>query len=377
MAKPHKFAWNGVDIETSLSIEDVANMAQRAAQTSTGDMLRGKHRVVSVRSTDRLIEFRINDFLISFNKLMVFSLKFTPAGSRLHARSTIEWYMTTQSTVGGFIPVSTKTMVAHHTYMQFAGELAKQVRASDPTARIVIREGVELPDQGLPGASVHDVPAVATVAPPVIPKPPEPLNRSVPPPPPPPPPPATFAAPAPLPVPSAPPTAPARGVPVASGIVTGIPGRAPAASPVMPAPPPPPVNTPTPESMFADDDDLNETRAAHARGSVRSWALALPDGGRLDVTEAVVLGRDPSAPRGVAAVARSVSDPMRSVSKTHALVEVRDGMLWVTDLHSTNGTSLTNPVGEALSCPPGVALPVGPDWSIAFGEYTLTAEMRG
>ena len=31
MAKPHKYAWNGLDAETSLSVESVANMAQRAS----------------------------------------------------------------------------------------------------------------------------------------------------------------------------------------------------------------------------------------------------------------------------------------------------------------------------------------------------------
>ena len=65
MAKQHKYAWNGVDVETSLSVETLANMAQRAALESTGNLLKGKHRIVSTSSTDRAIEFRINDFLIS------------------------------------------------------------------------------------------------------------------------------------------------------------------------------------------------------------------------------------------------------------------------------------------------------------------------
>ena len=32
---------------------------------------------------------------------------------------------------------------------------------------------------------------------------------------------------------------------------------------------------------------------------------------------------------------------------------------WATDLHSTNGTTLTNDVGEALICKPGVPVPMG------------------
>ncbi len=62
MAKAHRFAWTGVDIETGLGFEQVANLAQRAAQESTGDLMHGKHRIASVRSSERQIEFRINDY---------------------------------------------------------------------------------------------------------------------------------------------------------------------------------------------------------------------------------------------------------------------------------------------------------------------------
>ncbi len=101
MAKPHKFAWNGIDVETALSIEQLANMAQRAAQECTGDLMHGKHRIVSVKSTDRQIEFRINDFLITFKKFMVFYLDFERRGDRVWMSSRIAWYVTTQPTVAG------------------------------------------------------------------------------------------------------------------------------------------------------------------------------------------------------------------------------------------------------------------------------------
>ena len=62
-----------------------------------------------------------------------------------------------------------------------------------------------------------------------------------------------------------------------------------------------------------------------------------------------------------------------TVSKTHLRLE-RHGDEWsVTDLHSTNGTTVTNPIGEATSCPPEVAMPVGDGWTIAIGEFTLSA----
>lgn len=426
MAKPHKYAWNGVDVETTLAIETLANMAQRAAMESTGDLLKGKHRIVSVKSTDREIEFRVNDYLISFNKLMVFTLSFETSGGRTFAHTTIEWYMTTQTTVGGFIPVSTKTMVAHHTYMQFVTNLATQVRAADRTARITIREGVETVGSptdaaatprtpappsapagiGAPPPPTASLPAVPPIPaahssfapppPPVgtpphagsVPPPPPPRAGSVPPPPPPragsipPPPPAGTAVPpppasgAPLPPPAAPAAPPPPALPVPStGLVTGIPGRPSSAATAPPPPPPIAGLAPIAAQMFVEDNDLDATRLSQSGVTLKPWVLHFSDGRSVTVGPDVVIGRDPVASDGRRAV--PVTDSHKSVSKTHAVLEVRDGMLWVTDLHSTNGTSVTNAVGEATSCPPGVAMPVGDGWTVSAGEFSLTARLEG
>ncbi len=403
MAKPHKFAWNGLDFETSLPMEHVANMAQRAAQESTGDLLKGKHRIVSVGSSDREIDFRINDFLISFNKLMLFSVTFQPTGERLFGTSTIGWYMTSQQTVGGFVPVSTKSMVAHHTYMQFVRNLGGQIRQADPTSRVTFREGVEPvggaaapavtgasapPPPPLPPASFgvrpSPTPVPAQFA--SVPPPPPPAQfASVPPPPPPPParphaavppppPPPPVAIPAVPPVPAIP-AGPAAPMPPQSGLVTGIPGSRPAQQ----APPPPPVRVNAPPvvaQLFAEDDDLDSTRISQASATARPWSLVFSDGQSMSVDSAIVIGRDPVIPPTLAGGrAVPVSDPWKSVSKTHAILQVRDGMLWVTDLHSTNGTSITNAVGEAMPCPPEVAMPVGDGWTISASEVSIVAKL--
>lgn len=391
MAKPHKYAWNGLDAETSLSVESVANMAQRAAHESTGDVLRGKHRIVSVRSSDREIEFRINDYLISFNKLMVFLITLDARGGRTYVSTTIDWYMTSQTTVN-FIPVSTKKMVAHHTYMEFAGNLAQQIRAADPTARIVIREGV----QGSQPAA-HTAPPTAS-APAVPPPPPAVASSSAAPPPPPPPARASALSPA-LPAPPPPPGPPASQAPpiplvsdgragAPQGLVSGIPGRAPS----VPPPPPPPlaVSSPPPvpplpsgiapqaAQLFAEDDDLGATRAVQAAAGAKPWVVTLHDGRRVEVSRPLVFGRAPTAPASTPeAAAVAVLDPRKSLSKTHGMLEVRDTLLWVTDLHSTNGTTVTNAVGEATSCPPGVPMPVGEGWTVSFGEVLLVAGLAG
>ena len=142
MAKPHKFAWNGIDVETVLSFEQLANMAQRAAQECAGDLLHGKQRIASTRSSERQIEFRISDFLITFKKFLVFHLDFEPRNGRNWMSSWIDWYVTTRPTVGGFIPVAAKTMSGHNTYLEFVRHLAAQVESADPQARVIIREGV-------------------------------------------------------------------------------------------------------------------------------------------------------------------------------------------------------------------------------------------
>ncbi|NLA35771.1 MAG: FHA domain-containing protein [Actinobacteria bacterium] len=416
MAKPHKYAWNGLDFETALPIEHVANMAQRAAQESTGDLLKGKHRIVSTRSADREIEFRVNDFLISFKKFMVFSLTFQPTGDRLFGTTTIGWYMTSQQTVGGFVPVSTKSMVAHNTYMQFVRNLAAQIRQADPTARVTVREGVEPVGNAVAGAAASPTappalapaPTMPTGGPPPPPPAPAPSGIPVPPPPRapitglpgvPPPPLIGEVAPVPPPPAPAPPVAPAPpAAPIAGGLVTGIPGMPPkpTAAPQLPAVPPPPV--PTPEAgpvppsvtlppvdaspfvaqIFAEDDDLDSTRIAQATSEARPWSLAVSDGQKVAVDRPIVIGRDPVVPASITAGrAVPVTDPWKSVSKTHAVIETRDGMLWVTDLHSTNGTSITNAVGEAMTCPPEVAMPVGDGWTISAAEVTLIATLEG
>ena len=101
------------------------------------------------------------------------------------------------------------------------------------------------------------------------------------------------------------------------------------------------------------------------------WVLRLPDGQQLALATATVLGRNPVAPTGSAARPVPVDDPSRSVSKTHALLELRAGLPWVIDLHSTNGTTLTNEVGEAVVCEPGTPVPVGDGWLVGLGEYSV------
>ncbi len=364
MAKPHKLAWNGIDIETALTVEQLGNLARRAALESTGDVEHGRHRIVATPVTDRQLEFRVTDFEVAFKKQMVFYLDLETRGGRTWATSRIDWYLTTRGFFGG------RTMVAHHTYLQFVHNLARGVRAADPQARITVREGAagqRAPEPATtpaptPAAEPADgQPAVAAAVEPVAPaRPSAPVVESFAPP---------AQAPAPTPVAPAVPASPPP-------LVTAVPGVS--GRPSAPAEPEPAgLLASLAEQLFAEDEELYATRIAQQGGDPLPWVFTLPDGAVVRFVADVVVGRNPVAPpQAPSATPVPLDDSARSVSKTHALIELRDGMVWVTDLHSTNGTTLTNNVGEALQCEPGVAMPVGDGWRIGFGEYSLAVACR-
>ncbi|MGR2751451.1 FHA domain-containing protein [Agromyces arachidis] len=134
-----------------------------------------------------------------------------------------------------------------------------------------------------------------------------------------------------------------------------VPDRRPAFHPA-PAPPAPAA----PESAGA--------AAVPRPGPRTAWRLRSDDGTDVLVSGRVVLGRDPQATEA-ASGARPVAleDPARSVSKTHALLDVVEDRLLATDLASTNGVRIwaegEQPVelepGRPTSVPEGAVLLLG------------------
>ena len=100
--------------------------------------------------------------------------------------------------------------------------------------------------------------------------------------------------------------------------------------------------------------------------------LVLPDGAVLPLLGGLIVGRDPQPQNGygVSALA-ALHDVERSVSKTHAILSVSEGRVWITDLNSTNGTFAVAPDGELTSCPPEVATLLDAGADIRFGEYRV------
>lgn len=92
--------------------------------------------------------------------------------------------------------------------------------------------------------------------------------------------------------------------------------------------------------------------------------LVLSDGTTVDLREPVRIGRAPSADGARDDVLLvTVRSPQQDISRTHLEVAEQDGQVLVTDLHSTNGTTVSVPGAGSLleRLPPGapVVVPLG------------------
>lgn len=103
------------------------------------------------------------------------------------------------------------------------------------------------------------------------------------------------------------------------------------------------------------------------------WSLALGATGEpVLMTGAAFLGRNPSATDGMAdALLLAVDDPAKSVSKTHALLEVEAGALFLHDLDSTNGTYLRVSGADEIRVDPGLRVAVAAGSTVVLGDFPI------
>jgi FHA domain-containing protein len=122
---------------------------------------------------------------------------------------------------------------------------------------------------------------------------------------------------------------------------------------------------------------LPATAGAPAAETVQhaQWRLTLPDGSTVAVTGTLLLGRDPVLfdPWSNATLVK-LDDPAKSVSKTHAAIDVTDAGLTVTDLHSTNGVFVVPSGGDEIAVKPGGSTDVGAGASVELGRYTILVD---
>lgn len=123
----------------------------------------------------------------------------------------------------------------------------------------------------------------------------------------------------------------------------------------------------------ADDDldDADHTVVVARRRT--AWQLVTPDGGAVPLTsDVVIIGRLPGAdPRHPRAQLVPVDDRTRTISKTHALLELRSDVWHITDLHSTNGVVLTGFMGAEIELEPGSDAPAGERFLLGDAELRI------
>ena len=89
---------------------------------------------------------------------------------------------------------------------------------------------------------------------------------------------------------------------------------------------------------------------------------------------AVCVGRDPVAPSTHPdAALRTVVDPAKSVSKTHAIIWADEVDLYLQDLDSTNGVSVADADGTETLLESGATLAVTTGSTIYLGNFAVLA----
>ena len=115
---------------------------------------------------------------------------------------------------------------------------------------------------------------------------------------------------------------------------------------------------------FATEVELN---------SMTSFTITLGTGESVEITRSGLVGRMPTPLEGEEFEHLIVvSDPGRSVSKTHLEFGVDDGELWIADRKSGNGTIVREPGVVPRRAQPGTRYTVVRGTRVDFGDLHLT-----
>ena len=126
---------------------------------------------------------------------------------------------------------------------------------------------------------------------------------------------------------------------------------------------PPPVRVVEPP-RFATEQELD---------TLTSFTITLGTGESVELTRSGLLGRMPTPAEGEEFEHLIVvSDPGRSVSKTHLEFGVEEGELWVADRNSGNGTIVREPGVVPRRAQPGTRYTVVRGTRLDFGDLHLT-----
>jgi len=95
----------------------------------------------------------------------------------------------------------------------------------------------------------------------------------------------------------------------------------------------------------------------------------LSDGRRVSIERTALVGRNPASDAHVQLV--RVTDPTRSVSKTHLQIGVEPAGVWVADRGSTNGTIVTLPDGGQVACRADQQVRIRVGSTVVFGDCSM------
>jgi hypothetical protein len=122
----------------------------------------------------------------------------------------------------------------------------------------------------------------------------------------------------------------------------------------------------------ADEDGQADLGGRPSLRRVLRRVVEFDTGERATIGALVLVGRRPAAGAGEHATRLvAISDPSRSVSKTHLAMGEDDHGVWVVDRHSTNGTTVVPPTGRLRECLPGERVYLAPGSRVMFGERSF------
>ena len=143
----------------------------------------------------------------------------------------------------------------------------------------------------------------------------------------------------------------------------------PRSAPVFEQPLPAPVPVPVPVPM-------PDTPPAHATEPVAqelSFTLQFANGDSISVASGGLLGRNPiAATAEVGERLIIVTDPDRTVSKTHLEFGIEDGSFWICDRFSGNGTTVQEPGRLARRLVPGRRYRIERGTLVGIGEQAFS-----
>ncbi|WP_062389183.1 FHA domain-containing protein [Demequina iriomotensis] len=145
--------------------------------------------------------------------------------------------------------------------------------------------------------------------------------------------------------------------------------------PVAAAPAEPVAHEPVAPAPHTADDHPDDRTQVSARQR-EAWELVTSEGGVYGFdAEAVLVGRSGGLPPIDGTRRLDLVDSTRTVSKTHARLELTRGTWWVEDLGSTNGTYLVDATGHETQVPDGVPTPV--TGRLILGDVEVDIRRRG